>query len=49
MGGKAAQDVSKKVTHVVVGADAGSKVERARRLGIPTIDEAEFQRMLRRD
>ena len=45
LGGKAAQDVSKKVTHVVVGADAGSKAERAKKLGIPTINEVEFQEM----
>jgi DNA ligase (NAD+) len=48
LGGRAAQDVSRKVTHVVVGADAGSKAERAKKLGIPTIDEGEFQRMARR-
>lgn len=45
LGGKTAQDVSKKVTHVVVGADPGSKADRAAVLGIPRITESDFRRM----
>jgi DNA ligase (NAD+) len=34
--------VSKKTTGVIVGQDAGSKAEKARDLGVPTLDEAGF-------
>ncbi len=45
-GGRVASAVSRKVDLLVVGSDPGSKVEEARRLGIPTLDEAEFRRLL---
>ncbi len=32
-------------SYVLAGADAGSKLEKARTLGIAVIDEAEFERM----
>jgi DNA ligase (NAD+) len=38
--------VSKKTTGVVVGADAGSKADKARELGIPTLDEERFTRLI---
>ena len=41
-GGKVAGSVSKKTHWVVVGSDAGSKLDKARELGIATLDEAEL-------
>ena len=46
-GGQVANSVSKKTSAVVVGADAGSKLERAKALGIPVIDEVELLRRAR--
>lgn len=43
-GGRVASSVSKKTSFVVVGEDAGSKLEKARALGVETIDEAELIR-----
>ncbi|MBI5885497.1 MAG: NAD-dependent DNA ligase LigA, partial [Deltaproteobacteria bacterium] len=45
-GGSAAAGVSKKVDYVVAGAEAGSKLEKARKIGLTIIDEAEFKRMV---
>jgi DNA ligase (NAD+) len=42
LGGKVTGSVSKKTHYVVVGMDAGSKLERARALGVPTLEEAAF-------
>jgi DNA ligase (NAD+) len=43
-GGRVTSGVSKATTAVVVGADAGSKLEKAQALGIETIDEDELIR-----
>jgi len=41
-GGRVTSGVSKATSFVLVGDDAGSKLEKARTLGVETIDEAEF-------
>ncbi len=48
-GGRVASGVSKSTTAVVVGEDAGSKLEKARTLGISIIDEAELLKRAGRD
>ncbi len=45
-GGKAAGSVSKNTDYVVVGANAGSKAEKAEQLGVPILDEAAFKVLL---
>jgi DNA ligase (NAD+) len=46
-GGTVAAGVSKRVDYVIVGADAGSKLEKARSLGIPTLTEEQFLALIR--
>ena len=45
-GGKAGGSVSKKTSYVVVGDDAGSKLEKAKSLGVPTLDETQFEKLI---
>jgi DNA ligase (NAD+) len=45
-GGKVSSSVSKKTDFVVAGEDPGSKLEKARSLGVEVIDEEQFVRMV---
>ena len=45
-GGKVTGSVSKRTTYVLTGEDAGSKLEKARSLGISVISEEDFVQML---
>jgi DNA ligase (NAD+) len=48
LGGKAGSDVTGKTSYVVVGADPGSKLAKAEKLGIKTLSEAEFLKLLKK-
>jgi DNA ligase (NAD+) len=46
LGGKVAGSVSKKTTAVIEGAEAGSKADKARALGVQILTEAEFLELI---
>jgi DNA ligase (NAD+) len=45
-GAKVSGSVSKKTSYVLAGSEAGSKLDRARELGVAVIDEAALRQML---
>ena len=45
-GGKTSSSVSKKTSYVLAGDDAGSKLEKANKLGVGVIDEEKFKSMI---
>jgi len=46
LGGDISESVSKKTNYVVVGAEPGSKAEKAKRLKVPILNEKEFIQLL---
>ena len=49
LGGRVADAVTKKTTHVLVGDAPGSKLARAQQLGVPIFDEAAFEKEVERN
>jgi DNA ligase (NAD+) len=49
LGGEVTESVSKRVNYVVVGKEPGSKLEKAKKLGIKTISEIEFLKLLQKE
>ncbi len=45
-GGRVSSSVSKKTDYVLAGEEAGSKLEKAKELGVKVIDENEFESMI---
>jgi DNA ligase (NAD+) len=48
-GAKVSSSVSKKTDYVVVGTDPGSKYDKAKELGVPTLTEPEFEKLVRKE
>ncbi|MEX2033514.1 MAG: NAD-dependent DNA ligase LigA [Candidatus Colwellbacteria bacterium] len=46
LGGSPSESVSRRTNYVIVGTEPGSKLEKAKKLGVKTIDEKEFIRLI---
>ena len=46
-GGKTSSSVSKKTDYVLAGEEAGSKLDKANKLGVTVISEQEFMEMIK--
>ncbi|MHC2994345.1 MAG: NAD-dependent DNA ligase LigA [Candidatus Atribacteria bacterium] len=46
LGGRVTSSVSKRTDYVVVGEDPGSKYQKARKIGVPIINEEEFKKII---
>ncbi len=46
-GGSVSSSVSQQTTYVLAGSEAGSKLEKAQKLGVPVIDEVAFKKLLK--
>jgi DNA ligase (NAD+) len=47
LGGKSSSSVSSKTSFVLVGEEPGSKIDKAKKLGVKIITEKEFEEMIR--
>lgn len=48
LGGRVASSVSQNTDYLVIGDEAGSKLDKAKELGVPTLDENSFLRLVKK-